>query len=78
LSLSRPNNSRYGKSCVSSVGRVKRNSYPTYFFNYIESQLSLFGLLPGQCLDLYPGLKPGLYQELNKALYSGLNSNSNL
>lgn len=64
LPLTRPNNKRYGKACVSNGGIVKRNTYPKYYFQYIEQQLNLFGLLPGQ--------QPGQYPDLSSGQYSGL------
>lgn len=73
LPLTRPNNKRYGKKSINNMGKVKRNEYPPYFYKYIESQLKLFGLLPGQKAALYPGRKPELYQDLKQTLYSGLN-----
>jgi hypothetical protein len=73
LPLTRPNNKRYGKMSMNNYGKIKRNEYPKYFYEYLETQFNLFGLLPGQHLDLSSGQKPGLYQELNQALNSGVN-----
>lgn len=76
LPVSRPNNSRYGKQSISNFGLVKRNTYPLYFFTYLEQQLNFFGLLPGQgralCLDLVPGQCSGLITTLLQELDPGL------
>lgn len=77
LPLTRPNNKRYGKTCVSNGGTVKRNTYPKYFFTYLSQQLHLFGLLPGQHPGLHPDLSSGQYSGLILDLLLELNPDLN-
>lgn len=74
LPLTRPNNNRYGKKSINNFGKIKRNEYPEYFYEYIESQIKLFNLKPGLTPALNSGEEPGLNQTLKAALSLELNS----
>lgn len=68
LTLIRPNHKRYGKKSINNFGKIKRNEYPKYFYQYIETMLKLNNIYPFQESNTVQPPFESLYLELKRQL----------